>query len=74
MLPVILIALEGLVPAGVLAVLRWIPTVSVTRIFRLSFTPDALPIHFMADLTVALSVTLALFAILTWIIRRQELT
>ena len=32
LMPVILVALEGLVPEGVIAVLNWIPTVLVAKV------------------------------------------
>ncbi|MCO5188780.1 MAG: ABC transporter permease [Anaerolineae bacterium] len=73
MIPPILILLEGLIPNGVIGVLRWIPTVSITAMYRLSFTIDAGLSHIWRDLVVVAVVTLALFALVVVSVRRQDM-
>lgn len=72
MVPPILVLLEGLIPSGVLGVLRWVPTVAVAAIYRLSFTVDAAVRHYGVDLAVAIALTLALYAAVVWQVRRQD--
>jgi len=72
LIPVILVALEGLVPSGAVAVLNWIPTVLIAKIFRLSLTPNASLAHFGAPLAVTLASTLLLLALVVWVVRRQD--
>jgi len=72
LIPVILVALEGLVPTGVVAVLNWIPTVLVAKIFRFSLTPNAVFAHYGVPLAVIIVFTLALFALLVGVVRRQS--
>lgn len=71
LIPVVLVALEGLVPSGVIAVMNWIPTVLVAKIFRLSLTPNAGFAHYGAALAVAAASILVLLALVVWLVRRQ---
>ncbi|MCP5096523.1 MAG: ABC transporter permease [Chloroflexi bacterium] len=71
-LPVILIALEGLVPSGIVALMRWVPTVAVAKLFRLSFSPDVAFTHYAADLSVALLITIVLFWLMSIVVNRQD--
>ncbi len=72
LIPVILVALEGLVPSGVVSVLNWIPTVLMAKIFRLSLTPNATFAHYGAALIVSAAATLALFGLVVWVVQRQD--
>ena len=72
LLPVILIALEGLVPSGIVSIMRWVPTVAVAQLFRLSFAPDVTLAHYAADLGVAVAVTLLLLWLVSVIVNRQD--
>ncbi|MDJ0755045.1 MAG: ABC transporter permease [Ardenticatenaceae bacterium] len=72
LLPVLLIALEGLIPSSVIAFMRWIPTVSVAKIFQLGLTPDKGFALYAADLIVSLGVSLLLFGSVVWFVRRQD--
>lgn len=72
LLPVLLIALEGLVPSGVIAVMRWIPTVSVAKIFQLGLTPDKGFALYAADLMTSLGISLLLLGGVIWFVRRQD--
>jgi len=72
LMPVILVALEGLVPEGAIAVMNWIPTVLIAQIFRLSLTSNATLAHYGAALAVVAASTLALLALVVWVVRRQD--
>lgn len=72
LIPVILVALEGLVPSGAIAVMNWIPTVLIAKIFRLSLTPDATLAHYGPALAVVVASTLALLALVVWVLRQQD--
>jgi ABC-2 type transport system permease protein len=72
LIPVALVALEGLVPSGAIAVMNWIPTVLIAKIFRLSLTPNATFTHYGAALAVTLITTLALFALLVRAVGRAD--
>lgn len=72
LIPVILVALEGLVPEGAIAIMNWIPTVLVAQIFRLSLTPNAAFTHYGAAMAVIAASTLALLALVVWVVRRQD--
>lgn len=70
--PVVLIAMEGLVPSSAVAVMNWIPTVLVAQMFRLSMTPNAAFHHYGAALVVLASTILLLLGLVIWIVRRQD--
>lgn len=72
MIPVILVALEGLVPTGAVAVMNWIPSVLVTKIFRLSLTPNANFSHFGIETIVTLVSILLLLALVILVIQRLD--
>lgn len=72
LIPIILVALEGLVPEGAIAVMNWIPTVLIAQVFRLSLTPNATFAHYGAALVVIVVSTLALLAWVVWVLRRRD--
>lgn len=72
LIPVVLVALEGLVPTGAIAVMNWIPTVLVAKIFRLSLTPNATFAHYAAELAVLVIATLLLLGLVVVLVRRQD--
>lgn len=72
LIPVFLVEMEGLVPTGIVSVIRWIPTVQLARLFRLSMTPDASLTHYGTPVLVILGTTMALLALVAWIIRRED--
>lgn len=71
LMPIILVALEGLVPAGAVAVMNWIPTVMLAKLFRLSLTPNVTLAHITLPLTVIAACTLLLLALVTWRVNRE---
>lgn len=72
LIPVILVALEGLVPTGAVAVMNWIPTVLIAKIFRLSLTPNATFAHYGPAAIVATACTLCLLGLVVWIVQRRD--
>jgi ABC-type transport system involved in multi-copper enzyme maturation permease subunit len=72
LIPVILVALEGLVPQGAMAIMNWIPTVLIAKIFRLSLTPNATIAHYGVEVAIVVASTLALLGIVVAIVRRRE--
>lgn len=72
MIPVILVALEGLVPSGAVAVMKWIPSVLIAKIFRLSLTPNATPANYGIETAVTAAWIIALLALVVWVVRRQN--
>jgi len=72
LIPVILVALEGLVPSGAIAVMNWIPTVLVAKIFRLSLTPNVSFANYGVELAVLTASILAMLALVVWMVRRQD--
>lgn len=72
LMPVFLVQMEGLVPAGAIAVMKWIPSVLVADIFRLSLTPNATLSHYGLPAFIILAATLALLALVAWVVRRMD--
>jgi ABC-2 type transport system permease protein len=72
LLPVILVALRGLVPDGAIAVMEWIPTVLIATIFRLSLTPNVTFAHYGLPLLVVVASILMAFGLVVQLVRRQD--
>lgn len=72
LIPAILVALEGLVPSGAVAVMNWIPTVLVAKIFRLSLTSNATLAHYGIEAIVVSAWTLVLLALVVWVVQRHD--
>ena len=72
LLPVILVALRGLVPEAAVAVMEWIPTVLIATIFRLSLTPNVTISHYGLPLLIVVACILAVFALVVHVVRRQD--
>lgn len=72
LIPVFLVAMEGLVPSGIVSIIKWIPTVLVAEIFRLSLTPNATLAHYALPALIVAVITLALLALVGWVVRRAD--
>ncbi len=72
LVPVFLVEFEGLVPDGAIAVMNWVPTVLIARVFRLSLTPNATLTHFGLPVLVIGAVTLVLLSLVVWVVRRAD--
>lgn len=72
LVPVFLVAMEGLVPSGAISVMNWIPSVLIAKIFRLSLTPDATITHYGPAVAVSLAATLLLLVLVVWVVRRAD--
>ena len=55
-----------------IAVMNWIPTVLVAKMFRLSLTPNVQFHHYAAALAVLVSTILLLLGLEVWLVRRQD--
>lgn len=72
LLPVFLVEMEGLVPTGAIAIMKWIPTVLIARIFRLSVTPNATLSHYGPAALVTGLAILVLLGLVVWVVRRAD--
>ena len=72
LLPVVLVALRGLVPDGAVAVMEWIPTVLIATLFRLSLTPNVTISHYGLPLLVVVVSILVAFTLVVQLVRRQD--
>jgi ABC-type polysaccharide/polyol phosphate export permease len=72
LLPVFLSWMTGLIPDAVIAVLQWVPTVAMAKVFRVSFTEHALLGSYGLELALVLGSALALFALVGWMVRRSD--
>lgn len=72
LLPVVLVALRGLVPEGAVAVMSWVPTVLIAYVYRLSLTPNASPAHYGVAVAVCAAATLLLLALVVDRVHRQD--
>jgi ABC-2 type transport system permease protein len=72
LLPVFLSAMTDLLPAGVVSVIHWIPTVALTRAFRLSFSDTAPLGQFGPELALVLGCAVPVGAVVAWIVRRSD--
>lgn len=71
-IPVFLSLLTDLLPSGVIAALRWIPTVALAKVFRVSFTEHALLSDFGSDLALVLGFTALILVAVVLVIRRSD--
>ena len=72
LLPVFLSAMTELLPAGVVPVIHWIPTVALTRAFRLSFSDTAPLGQFAPELALVLGCVILVGAAVAWLMRRSD--
>lgn len=72
LVPVFLSLLTEILPGNVLAILAWVPTVALSRAFRVSFTERALLSDFGLELGLVIGVTVLLLAGVVLVIRRKD--
>jgi ABC-type transport system involved in multi-copper enzyme maturation permease subunit len=72
LVPVFLSLLTDLLPGKVLSLLGWVPTVALSRAFRVSFTERALLSEFGPELGLVLGATVVLLAGVVYVIRRTD--
>ncbi len=71
-LPMFLSVMDNVIPAGVMTVIYLIPTVALTKIFRVSFSNSASFSVFGPDLAIVLGGTVLALAAVVWIMRRSD--
>jgi ABC-type polysaccharide/polyol phosphate export permease len=72
MLPLFLTWMKGLVPDTVIAILKWIPSVAMGRIFRSSFAENAYLANYGLETVIVVGSALVLYAIVGWVLRRSD--
>jgi hypothetical protein len=53
-------------------VIRWIPTVALTRAFRVSFSDTASLAQFGPELALVAGCSVLVYALVAWIVRRSD--
>jgi hypothetical protein len=72
MLPLFLSWMRGLIPDPVLEFLQWIPTVALGKIFRVSFSENALLSSFGVELALVVGCALVIMIAVGWLLRRSD--
>jgi ABC-2 type transport system permease protein len=72
MLPLFLTWMKGLIPDTVIAILEWVPSVAMGKIFRASFAETSILAAYGLEMTLVLGCALLLFAIVAWLLRRSD--
>lgn len=72
LLPVFLSIMTDLLPAWLITLMRWLPTVATSDLFRISFSDQAVPFQILPRLGLLLVVFLALLGWEAWLIRRSD--
>jgi ABC-2 type transport system permease protein len=70
--PMMLGILADILPGGVISVFQWIPTVALTKVFRVSFAANAPFDVFGPQLALVLAYTIAVLGLVTWVVRRSD--
>ncbi len=72
LLPVFLSIMDDLLPATAIAVLRWIPTVALGRVLRVSFAARAPLADFGPELVLVTGCAVVVLAVVAWLVRRSD--
>jgi len=72
LLPVFLSIMDDILPAGVITVMRWIPTVALSRALRVSFSNSAPLAQFGPELALVAGCAVPIFAAVAWVVRRSD--
>jgi len=70
--PMFLTFLEGLVPENVIAVLSWVPSAALAKMFNVSLAGAAPLSEFGLPLAIVVVSTVGLAAVATWLVRRSD--
>lgn len=71
-IPMFLSMMDDIIPAGVMTVIDLIPTVALTKIFRVSFSNNTSLAVFGPELAVVLGSTVLVLAAVTWVVRCSD--
>lgn len=72
LLPVFLSIMDDLLPATAIAVMRWIPTVALGRVLRVSFAARAPLADFGPELALIVGCTALALGAVAWLVRRSD--
>jgi ABC-2 type transport system permease protein len=72
LLPLFLAILKDLMPAAVRTIVDWIPTVTLGRMLRASFSRDLAAVAISLELVVVVACTALVLAGVAWIVRRSD--
>jgi ABC-type Na+ efflux pump permease subunit len=72
LVPTFLVPMEGLVPDGVIAVLRWVPTAALGHLFRVACSRQAPVGAFAPGLAVVLGSAGIVLVVVAWVVRRSD--
>jgi ABC-2 type transport system permease protein len=71
-IPMFLSMMVDIIPAGIMAVINFIPTVALMRIFQASFSKGISLNVIGLELIIVLGATLIVFGVVTWVVRRSN--
>jgi ABC-2 type transport system permease protein len=72
LLPLFLAPMKDLLPAAANTILAWVPTVTLARVLRASFSRDLASMAFSLELLVVAACTAAILAGVAWTVRRSD--
>jgi ABC-type Na+ efflux pump permease subunit len=72
LVPTFLVPMVGLVPDGIIAVLRWVPTAALGHLFRVACSRQAPIAAFAPELALVLGSAGLVLAVVAWIVRRSD--
>ncbi|MBN1658687.1 MAG: ABC transporter permease [Anaerolineae bacterium] len=72
LIPVFLSMMESILPQAAVSVIRWVPTVALSRVFRVSFSDSAPLAQFGPELALVAGCALLVGAAVVWAVRRSD--
>jgi ABC-type transport system involved in multi-copper enzyme maturation permease subunit len=70
--PVFLNAIEPILPQAIQDILRWIPTVALSILFRMSFAKDASPTQVAVNLGLVIGTAVVILVLVAWKVRQSR--
>ena len=72
LIPTFLVLMRGLVPDAAIDIMRWIPTVVLTRGLTVAAIETALVKDYIMELMVLILSSVLVLGLVTWILRRRD--
>jgi ABC-2 type transport system permease protein len=72
LVPMFLAIMEDLLPRGLIAALRWVPTAALAQVLRVSFSQTAPAGQFAPELALVLGCAAAILVVVVWVVRRSD--
>jgi ABC-2 type transport system permease protein len=72
MLPLFLAIMRDLLPSAATTIMAWIPTVTLSRVLRGSFSRDLASMAFGVELLVVAACTVVMMGCVAWVVRRSD--